>query len=153
VKAAASADTFDAIASELLDKKRREAKADRTLGKLDWLLGLARPAIGARPIGEITAPEILSILRTVESRGRHETARRLRATIGVVFRYAVATGRADFATTRNHARFYPAIGRSNGADKQSGPVLTGASPLPPTGFHMLPVELPFPNSAAHQLHV
>jgi hypothetical protein len=56
-KAAASANTFDAIASELLDKKRREAKAVRTLGKLDWLLGLARPAIGARPIGEITAPK------------------------------------------------------------------------------------------------
>ncbi len=94
-KAAASANTFDAIASELLDKKRREAKADRTLGKLDWLLGFARPAIGARPIGEITAPEILSVLRTVELRGRHETAQRLRATIGEVLRYAVATGRAD----------------------------------------------------------
>ena len=91
--AAASANTFDAIAAELLDKKRGEAKADKTLGKLDWLLGLARPAIGARPIGEITVPEILSIIRTVESRGRHETARRLRATIGEVFRYAVATGR------------------------------------------------------------
>jgi hypothetical protein len=54
-KAAASANKFDAIASELLDKKRREAKADRTLGKLDWLLGLARPAIGARPIGGLLA--------------------------------------------------------------------------------------------------
>jgi len=93
--AAASANTFDAIAAELLDKKRRESKAERTLGKLEWLLNLARSAIGARPIGEITAPEILSILRAVESRDRHETARRLRATIGEVFRYAVATGRAD----------------------------------------------------------
>jgi hypothetical protein len=36
-----------------------------------------------------------SALRIVESRGRHETARRLRATIGEVFRYAVATGRAE----------------------------------------------------------
>lgn len=94
-KASASANTFDAIAGELLDKKRREAKADRTLGKLEWLLSLARPTIGPRPIAEITAPEILSVLRGVESRGRHETARRLRATIGQVFRYAVATGRAD----------------------------------------------------------
>lgn len=34
-------------------------------------------------------------MRGVESRGRHETARRLRATIGQVFRYAVATGRAE----------------------------------------------------------
>jgi integrase len=95
VWAVESANTFDAIADELLDKKRREAKAERTLGKLEWLLGLARPALGSRPIAEITAPEVLSVLRAVEARGRHETAKRLRATIGQVFRYAVATGRAE----------------------------------------------------------
>jgi integrase len=39
--------------------------------------------------------EILGVLRGVEARGRHETARRLRATIGEVFRYAIATGRAE----------------------------------------------------------
>lgn len=94
-KASATANTFEALADELLDKKRREAKADRTLDKLEWLLGLARPAIGARPIAEITAPEILAVLRMAESRGRLETARRLRATIGQVFRFAVATGRAE----------------------------------------------------------
>jgi integrase len=91
----AGANTFAAVASELLEKKRREAKAERTLGKVEWLLSLAAPTIGARPISEITAPEILSALRAVEARGRHETARRLRATIGEVFRFAVATGRAD----------------------------------------------------------
>ena len=95
VQAAKSGNTFEAIASELLDKKRREAKAERTLDKLEWLLSLARPSIGARPIAEITAPDVLSVLRAVESRGRHETARRLRATIGQVFRYAIATGRAE----------------------------------------------------------
>ena len=94
-KALAIANTFEAIAADLLDKKRREGKADRTLNKIEWLLSLAKPSIGARPIAEITAPEILSILRKVESRGRSETARRLRATIGAVFRYAVASGHAD----------------------------------------------------------
>lgn len=94
-KVSASANTFDAIARELLDKKRREAKAEGTLAQLEWRLSLARPAIGGRPIAGITAPEILGVLRSVESRGRHETARRLRATIGEVFRFAVATGRAD----------------------------------------------------------
>ena len=92
-KVAQSANTFDAIGGEFLDKKRKEAKADRTLSKLEWLLSLASPAIGARPIAEITAPEILAVLRAVESRGRRESARRLRATIGAVFRYAIATGR------------------------------------------------------------
>ncbi len=94
-KAAANANTFEAIAAELLDKKRREAKAEKTLSKLEWLLSLARPAIGPRPIIEITAPEVLAVLRGVESRGTHETAHRLRATIGEVFRFAVAMGRAE----------------------------------------------------------
>ncbi|ACK50507.1 integrase family protein [Methylocella silvestris BL2] len=94
-KATASANTFDAVSTELLDKKRREGKAERTLDKLGWLFSLARPAIGVRPIAEISAREILAVLRSVESRGTHETAKRLRATISEVFRYAVATDRAD----------------------------------------------------------
>jgi integrase len=107
----ASANTFEAIARELSDKKRREAKAEGTLAQLEWRLSLARPAIGARAIAEITAPEILGVLRGVESRGRHETARRLRATIGEVFRYAVATGRvdADPTTTLKGALTAPTV--------------------------------------------
>jgi integrase len=88
-------DTPKAEADELLEKKRREEKATATVEKIGWLLSLAKPIIGQRPISEIAAPEILSVLRSVESRGRHETARRLRSTIGEVFRYAVATGRAQ----------------------------------------------------------
>jgi Arm DNA-binding domain len=94
-KVTASANTFDAIAIELLDKKRREGKAEQTIAKVEWLFSLARPAIGARPISELTAPEVVTVLRAVEARGRRETARRLRATIAEVFRYAVATGRAE----------------------------------------------------------
>jgi integrase len=94
-KVAASANTFEAIAAEFVDKKRAKGKAEATVTKVGWLLSLALPAIGARPIGELGAPEVLGVLRTVESRGRRETARRLRATISEVFRYAVATGRAE----------------------------------------------------------
>ena len=94
-KATASANTFEAVAGELLDKKRREGKAEKTIEKLEWLLGLALPFIGNRCITEITAPEILAVLRRIEARGRHETATRLREIIGGVFRFAVATGRAQ----------------------------------------------------------
>jgi hypothetical protein len=87
-KIAASANTFDAIADELLEKKRREAKAERTTSKVEWLLSLARPDLGVRPIAEITAPQILRVLKSVEARGRLESAKRLRATIGQVFRFA-----------------------------------------------------------------
>jgi integrase len=94
-RANAAENTFAAIAAELLNKKRREQKAVVTVAKAEWLLGLALPALGSRPIKDIIAPEILAVLRKVESRGKLETAKRLRATIGQVFRYAVATGRAD----------------------------------------------------------
>lgn len=59
------------------------------------MLSLALPILGERPIGEIGSPDVLAVLRKVEERGRHETARRLRALVGQVFRYAVATGRAS----------------------------------------------------------
>ena len=51
--------------------------------------------IGKRPIKTITAPELLAILRKVESRGSVETAHRLRSLCGRVFRYGIATGRAE----------------------------------------------------------
>ena len=94
-RAIASANTFEALAAELVEKKRSEDKADQTISKTEWLLSLAYPEIGGRPIKEITAPDILRVLRAVVARGRLESAKRLRATIGQVFRYAVATGRAD----------------------------------------------------------
>ena len=53
------------------------------------------PWIGKRPISEIKAPELLAVLRRVESRGALESAHRIRTICGQVFRYAVATGRAE----------------------------------------------------------
>ena len=88
------ADTFEAISREVLEKKRREGKSEATVSKAEWLFDFATPALGPRPIAEITAPEVLAVLRQVESAGRLETARRLRAIIGQAFRFAVATGRA-----------------------------------------------------------
>lgn len=95
VEAESTRHTFRAIAAELVKKKRNENKADATLVKLEWLLGMANEAIGDRPIREISAAEILAVLRKSEDRGIHETANRLRSKIGAVFRYAIATARAD----------------------------------------------------------
>ena len=53
------------------------------------------PWIGKRPIIEIKAPELLMVLRRIESRGALETAHRIRVICGQVFRYAIATGRAE----------------------------------------------------------
>jgi integrase len=53
------------------------------------------PWIGRRPLREVTAPELLTVLRRIESRGALETAHRAHQNCGQVFRYAIATGRAE----------------------------------------------------------
>jgi Arm DNA-binding domain len=83
---ASTSNTFRLVAEEVLMKLEREGRSEATLAKQRWLLHFAYPAIGDRPVAEITAPEVLSVLRRVEARGRYETARRLRSTCGMVFR-------------------------------------------------------------------
>lgn len=91
----AHANSFRAVAEEWLEKARRECRADVTLGRLKLLLDFAHAIIGNRNVGGIKAPELLPVLRAVEQRGHYEMARRLCSTCGEVFRYAIATGRAD----------------------------------------------------------
>src|SRR5208337_872890 len=69
--------------------RRRRRRCESSNGSF------ALPALGSRPIGDITAREVLIVLKEVESRGTHETARKLRTAIGDVFRYAIATARAE----------------------------------------------------------
>ncbi|RLQ89647.1 tyrosine-type recombinase/integrase [Notoacmeibacter ruber] len=90
------ANTFGAIADEVLERNEKEGLAAVTINKKRWLIDLVRPALGKRPVRDITAPELLNELRKVEAKGNYETARRLRAVCGQVFRYAVITSRADF---------------------------------------------------------
>jgi integrase len=92
---ASTGNTFKAVAEEVLAKMEKEGRSEATLTKKRWLLDFAYPTLGDRPIAEITAPEVLSVLRRIEARGRYETARRLRSTCGTVFRYAIATSRAE----------------------------------------------------------
>jgi integrase len=87
--------TFETVAAALLAKKMREGRAAATLSKSEWLVGIANAGIGRRPITDISAPEVLDVLRKVETKGRLESARRLRSVIGEVFRFAIATGRAN----------------------------------------------------------
>lgn len=86
--------TFGIVADELIAKKIREGRAAATIVKMRWLLEQARPALASRPVSEISAVEVLAVLRKAEARDKLETARRMRATIGEVFRYAIATARA-----------------------------------------------------------
>jgi integrase len=88
-------DSFQALALEWYEKKmidKSESHQKRTKGLLErdifaWL--------GHRPIAEIKAPELLDVLRRIESRNAIETAHRALQTCGQIFRYAEATGRID----------------------------------------------------------
>lgn len=90
-----AANTFEAIAREWLERQKAE-----------WVDGhhakiLARfendifPYIGSREAALITAPDLLTVIRRIEKRGVLETAHRALSNCGQVFRYAVATGRAE----------------------------------------------------------
>jgi len=94
-RAEAAANTFEALA---LDWYTRQEQA--------WTEGHARtvssrlkrdilPWLGSRPIDTITAPEILKVLRRIESRGAGETAHRCKTIVSQVFRYGIAVGVAE----------------------------------------------------------
>jgi len=64
-----------------------------------WMVNMekyALPIIGDRPIAGIESMELVGIMRTVETNGTFETRDRLLQTIGAVFKYAIATGRAKY---------------------------------------------------------
>jgi integrase len=53
------------------------------------------PWIGGRPVADVPAPDLLAMLRRIENREALDTAHRARSNCGQVFRYAIATGRAQ----------------------------------------------------------
>ena len=73
----------------------KEGRAEVTLKKLDWLMGMANADLGNKPIANITSPMVLQTLKKIENKGNYETALRLRSTIGAVFRFAIASGLAE----------------------------------------------------------
>lgn len=109
--------TFGEIADEYFRKLACEQVSEATMKKKTWLLGLVERRLRQRPIEQITVPEIWQALRDVEVRGIYHSVHRLRALVGAIFRYAVATGRAAADPTpclrgaliRHRSRSYAAI--------------------------------------------
>ena len=112
-----ASNSFSSVAEELIEKKTREGLAEPTLKKMRWFVELLGTDFGKRPITEITPQELLHELRKHERRGRLETANLLRSFASRVFRYAVATARAERdpaqlligALTTAKVKHFPAI--------------------------------------------
>src|SRR5262245_26311150 len=92
---AAQRDSFEAIAREYFEVKRKALAATTFDKRTKRFEDFVFPYLGKKPIASITAPELLAALKRVEARGIHETAHRLRSESGQIFRYAIATGRAE----------------------------------------------------------
>ncbi len=93
--AGTQANSFEAVAREWIDRRSTTWSASNTAKTIRRLEVDVFPWLGKRPVSEITPPEILSVLRRTESRGAIDTAHRVLQTCGQIFRYAVATGRAQ----------------------------------------------------------
>ncbi|MDO8450681.1 MAG: tyrosine-type recombinase/integrase [Rhodoferax sp.] len=93
-KTAASENTFESVAREwwaVWSPLRTERHAAYVIRRLE---ADVFPAIGARPITEIEAPELVSMVKTIEKRGALDIAKRSLQTTAYVFRYAIAHGKA-----------------------------------------------------------
>jgi len=96
VKAADSgAGCFEAIAREWHNKFSPSWSDTHRVKLLRRLELYIFPWLGSRNVSEITAPEVLTVIRRVESNGHIETAHRALQVCNQVLRYAVQTGRAE----------------------------------------------------------
>ena len=89
-----AANSFEVIAREWFTKQSKiwaESHSSKIMLRLEKDLF---PWLGPRPIADVSAPEILSCLRRVESRGAVESSHRILQNCGQIMRYAIATGRA-----------------------------------------------------------
>ena len=98
VKAAAKAkdaNNFEIVAREWFAKHKNswvDTHAEKLIRRLENYIF---PMIGDKPIAEVKAPEILATLRHIEKRGSLDTAHRALQDCSRIFRYAIATGRAE----------------------------------------------------------
>jgi integrase len=85
--------TFEGVAREWHARNIAASKSPQYAYKvITRLEKFLFPHIGARPVNEIAAPELLTPLRAIEAQGMKETAHTVRQIAGQVFRYGVATG-------------------------------------------------------------
>lgn len=90
-----AATTFEGVAREWIEHNRESWSARYCEQAETFLASDVFPTIGAFPIKTVKAPHLLPILKKVEGRGAPSIAVLIRQWSGQIFRYAVATNRAE----------------------------------------------------------
>jgi integrase len=90
-----SENTFEAVAREWHEQQRHKWVTHYSVCVLNRLETRVFTKIGTRPIADIGAQELLSVLRVVEKSGALDLAQRIMQSCGQIFMYAIATGRAE----------------------------------------------------------
>ena len=86
---------FEAVAREWHEGKAESWTPNHARSVIMRLEADIFPPLGFRAINDITAPELLSVIRVIENRGALDISKRALQTCGQIFRYAVATGKAE----------------------------------------------------------
>ena len=92
---------FGSISGEWLEMQKKVWKQSHTETVIQRLTSYVLPTLADKEISEISAPDVLNLLRQIEKRGIIETAHRTKTIISQVFRYAIATNRAESDPTIN----------------------------------------------------
>ena len=92
---AEAGNTFEVIAREWFEKSKASWVSTHANKSIRRLESYIFPVVGAVPVNQVSAQELLSALRRIEERRANETARRTLQLCGQIFRYAIATGRAE----------------------------------------------------------
>lgn len=142
--------TFRALADELLAKRAREGLSPASVKRERRMIEKDLAVIGSLPVAEVSAPVLLAALKKIQGRGAIETAHRARSLASQVFRYAIATARADrnpaadligaleqpqvrhFASVTDPAHIGPLLRALH--DYQGTPVVAAAIKLAPLVF-------------------
>ncbi|KVS23488.1 integrase arm-type DNA-binding domain-containing protein [Burkholderia cepacia] len=88
----AASNSFEAVALAWMEERRASVEPAQYEKTLARFRNDVFPWIGKRPIAEIDAPEVLTLLKRIDSRGARYTAHRVRAELSQAFRYGIKEG-------------------------------------------------------------
>ncbi|MBL3529609.1 MAG: tyrosine-type recombinase/integrase [gamma proteobacterium endosymbiont of Lamellibrachia anaximandri] len=120
-KLRAASNSFEVLALEWHRQRKGDWEPAHAERVLNWMKRDLFPDLGRRPVTEITPADVLMTIRKIESRGALDVAKRQRARVPEIYRYAIQTGRAAINPAADlvgvikseRVNHRPALGREN----------------------------------------